>query len=84
MAHFSFQENNLALKTYFTQEMLKRGFLASTACYTSFAHSEQIISEYLEAVESVFADISCLLSGGSPIENSILGPVCHSGFERLN
>ena len=84
LAHFSFRENNLALKTYFTQEMLKRGFLASTACYTSFAHSEQIISEYLEAVESVFADISCLLSSGSPIENSILGPVCHSGFERLN
>lgn len=84
LAHFSFSDNALILKTYFTQEMLREGFLASTACYTSFSHSPEIIDLYLEKVEAVFKRIADSVSSGISPESLLTGPVCHSGFERLN
>ncbi len=81
LAHFSFvSEEPLVYKTFFTQEMLKRGYLASTAFYPSFAHSEMIIDEYLTVVDEVFR----LISREKNIRNRLEGPVCHSGFGRLN
>ena len=41
---FSFNsKNDLAYKTFITQEMLKRGYLATNSIYVSTAHSEKII-----------------------------------------
>ena len=41
LGHFDFKyDNPLVLKTLFTQLMLEKGFLASTAFYASFAHKE--------------------------------------------
>ncbi len=81
LTHFAVQsETPLVCKTFFTQEMLKRGYLASTAFYASYAHDEALTSRYIEDVSAVFAamakveDISALLDG----------PVCQSGFQRLN
>ena len=80
LAHFEFKyADSLVYKTYFTQEMLKKGYLATTSIYASYAHNMDIVEKYLEAVDEVFADIA-LLDGKLPVlENE----VCHSGFQRL-
>ena len=84
MIHFQFEyDNALAYKTYFTQEMLKKGFLASYAVYACLAHTDEIIDEYLGACEEVFDEITKIVSCNN-INEYLEGPVCHSGFERLN
>ena len=83
LSHFSFDyKNNLVLKALFTQEMLKKGFLASNSFYVSFAHKKEHIIKYLKATDEVFAFIKKALSSGKP-EKCLKGPVCHSGFSRL-
>lgn len=86
LCHFSLVglENPLVYKTYFTQEMLKRGYLASTAFYTSYAHSEDIIKIYLSNVEEVFYGIKKIIEDGKNVEEYLISGVCHSGFGRLN
>ena len=82
MSHFAIigDERPLVYKTFVTQEMLKRGYLASNAFYTSFAHSPEIIEEYLENIGEVFMEISRT----EKVEDKLLGGVCQSGFGRLN
>jgi len=76
------EEKPLVIKTVFTQEMLKRGFLASTLIYVSYAHTEKIVNHYLEVANEVFGKIVLALRDGQ-LENMLEGPVCHSGFRRL-
>ena len=84
LAHFSIdQANHLAYKTFVTQEMLKKGYLATNAFYSSSAHSNEIIDKYLEELESVFEQIADAIRNDYPIENLLEGPVCHTGFGRL-
>ena len=83
LGHFSFEHKTpLVLKTLFTQLMLDRGFLATTAFYASFAHKEKHVEIYLSAVNSVFEVIAKAVASGRP-ERLLKGPVCHSGFKRL-
>jgi glutamate-1-semialdehyde aminotransferase len=84
LSHFQFSENALVLKTYFTQEMLKLGYLATTAFYVSYAHTDEVVDKYLEACDSVFENIKKALADGKKIELLLDGPVCHAGFKRLN
>lgn len=76
--------NHLKYKTLMTQEMLKKGYLATTACYLSLAHSDDIIARYLEDLDPVFKVIAECESGRSSVDALLAGPVCHSGFARLN
>ena len=83
IGHFSFKyENPLVLKTLFTQLMLERGFLATTAFYASFAHKDEHVEKYLNAVGECFELIAQAINNGNAQE-ILKGPVCHSGFERL-
>jgi glutamate-1-semialdehyde aminotransferase len=83
LPHFNFQsENALVLKTLFTQQMLKKDYLASTALYASYAHKNHHVTGYFDAVDGVFGEISKAIDEGNP-EKHLLGPVCHSGFKRL-
>jgi glutamate-1-semialdehyde aminotransferase len=77
-------KNALKYKTYVTQEMLKRGFLASTLFYASVAHKEKHIKLYGEALNEVYRYISKCENGNEDINALLDGPVCHSGFKRLN
>jgi glutamate-1-semialdehyde aminotransferase len=77
-------ENALKYKTFVTQEMLKKGFLASTLFYASVAHKTEYIKLYGEALNDVFKDISKCENEILNIDNLLEGPVCHSGFKRLN
>jgi glutamate-1-semialdehyde 2,1-aminomutase len=76
-------ERALAYKTLLTQEMLAKGFLASTNVYVCTEHTPQIVDQYFDALDGVFALIAeC--EGGRDVMSLLKGPVCHSGFKRLN
>jgi glutamate-1-semialdehyde 2,1-aminomutase len=81
---FSFtSQNHLAYKTLITQEMLAKGYLAATSVYTCTEHTSKIVAEYLETLDTVFPLIKeC--EEGRDVLSLINGPVCHSGFKRLN
>lgn len=84
LSHFEFQyENALAYKTFFTQEMLELGFLASTGFYMSYAHTQSILDKYYEVFDIVLQKIGKIIENGECIEDYI-DEVCHAGFERLN
>lgn len=74
--------NGQAVCTYFTQEMLVRGFIASRAFYASFAHQDCHVESYKDAVGDVFKAIASLLENGD-LERKLNGPIAHSGFKRL-
>lgn len=81
---FSFDgANALAYKTLITQEMLEKGFLAGDSVYVSTEHTPEIVDSYFEALDTVFALIKeC--EDGRDVMSLLKGPVCHSGFKRLN
>jgi len=83
LSHFAFEHKEpLICKTLFVQLMLERGFLATTAFYASWAHSDKDIQAYLSAVYETFAKISKMVKEGNP-GKYLKGPVCHNGFKRL-
>ena len=75
-------ENAQAIKTLFTQEMLKRGYLASTSVYVSYAHTEEIVNEYMKNADEVFGLIKNAIDNNN-INTLLEGPISHSGFQRL-
>lgn len=77
-------ESPLVYKTYVTQEMLKKGFLASTHFYACTEHTDVLIDLYIDALDGVYKDIACCEKGSKNINELLEGPVCHSGFSRLN
>ena len=76
--------NWLKYKTYITQEMLKKGFLASNTIYLCTSHDENIIDKYISTLEPIFAEISHCENSNENIDKLLENPVCHSGFSRLN
>ncbi len=83
LATFTFDyENVQEIRTLFTQEMLKRGFLASSSIYISYAHKEEHVKRYLNAVNEVFELISYGIKKNE-IKNLLEGPIAQSGFKRL-
>ena len=71
-------------KTFITQEMLKKGILASTSFYASIAHSDDEFSVYFDVLNDIFMKISKCQIGEANIFDFLEGPVSHSGFKRLN
>ena len=71
-------------KTLITQEMLKRGFLASNSIYLSIAHNEVLIDNYLNELQNIFKIIASIEKGTSSIDEYLDTPEAHSGFKRLN
>ena len=85
MSHFSFNyDNPLAYKTYFTQEMLKEGFLAGMGFYTCYAHTDEVLDKYEAACTNTFSKIADILLKDGNIEDYLDDEVCHAGFMRLN
>jgi glutamate-1-semialdehyde 2,1-aminomutase len=84
LASFSFAGTRaLAYKTLLTQEMLAQRYLASTSVYVCTEHTPQIVADYFAALDPVFRLISeC--EEGRDVTSLLKGPVCHSGFRRLN
>ena len=74
----------IAYKTFITQEMLKKGFLASTNFYASITHTDEYFDNYFNALNDVYHVISECEQGIKNINTLLSGPVCHVGFQRLN
>ena len=72
-----------ALKTYFTQEMLARGFMASSSVYSMLSHTEELVGRYLDAVAEVFKLVA-EASREESVHDRLNGPVKHEKFQRLN
>ncbi|MFX1333896.1 MAG: aminotransferase class III-fold pyridoxal phosphate-dependent enzyme [Promethearchaeota archaeon] len=85
LSHFSFNhyDQSLPMRTFFTQEMLKRGYLASDSVYVAYKHTKDIVEAYTEDANEVFSDIRKALDQHN-ILNKLDGPVAHSGFARVN
>lgn len=84
LAGFSFEsKKNLTYKTYITQEMLKKGFLAGNSIFVSITHTPEVLDEYFFHLDKLFSDIR-EFEDGRDIMSTLKGPVCHDGFKRLN
>lgn len=83
LAHFAFDHSEAnALKTLYTQEMLKRGYLAGPAIYPTLAHTESVVEKHAEAIDTVFELIAKSIIDDR-IQDALNGPEAHSGFRRL-
>jgi len=83
LAHFTIlHEDELALTTLFTQEMLQRGYLAFNQFKPSFAHQREHVEPYLEAVREVFSRLAVVARSGRAAE-LLGGPPAQRGFARL-
>ena len=85
LSGFSFKsDDHLKYKTFITQEMLKKGYLASNLFYSSLAHSDEILELYADAINDIFKTIAFYESSEKNIDDLLEGPICHGGFKRLN
>lgn len=81
---FSFtSKNNLAYKTYITQEMLGKGYLAGNSIYVCTEHTPEILEGYFNELDLLFANIR-EFENGKEVMPLLKGPICHGGFKRLN
>ncbi|WP_455510071.1 aminotransferase class III-fold pyridoxal phosphate-dependent enzyme [Butyricimonas paravirosa] len=84
LAGYSFNsEKKLAYKTYITQQMLAKGYLVGNSMYTCLCHTPEILEGYFYELDKLFADIR-EFEDGRDVMKELSGPVCHSGFNRLN
>jgi glutamate-1-semialdehyde 2,1-aminomutase len=83
LSHFEFKDvDHLTAKAFFVQEMLHRGFLASTLYYAMYAHQDDHVERYLSAVDEVFTEISRSKAAGD-LARRLKGAPAVSGFKRL-
>jgi len=84
ISSFRFEsENMLQYKTLITQEMLANGYLASNVFFACIKHTSEIVDDYISALDPIFGLIrKC--EDGLDVTTLLKGPVCHSGFKRLN
>ena len=84
MLHLSYDDSrSAAMQTFITQEMLKRGFLASSIVCVSWALTEEIISEFLGHMGDIYEQLAGILKEERDLNSHLEGPVKHSGFKRL-
>jgi glutamate-1-semialdehyde 2,1-aminomutase len=83
-SHFIFEyEDPQTLKAYFVQLMLEKGFLASNLFYAMYAHKEEHVEKYLEAVDTAFQEIALSINNGD-LKQKLRGRPASIGFRRLN
>ncbi len=85
ISSFSINSNKfLEYKTFITQEMLKKGFLATNLIFTCIDHDNDVLEKYFSEMDKLFSIIKACENEVQSIDNLLDGPVCHSGFKRLN
>ena len=76
-------KNHQAYKTFITQEMLKRGFLATTTIYVSISHTKKILEKYFKNLDALFKIIS-KCEKGEDIYLYLKTQNSETDFARLN
>lgn len=85
LSTFSIQSDNwIKYKTFITQEMLKKGFLATNAIFVSVCHNDKILKSYFEILDQLFYKISQFENGQASVDKELKGVICQTGFRRLN
>jgi glutamate-1-semialdehyde aminotransferase len=83
LTHISFVcDDPLAAQTFYTQEMLTKGYLLGAAVYTTFAYSDHVIANFIEDSSSVFVSLQKAIQSDNLCQQ-LKGDVIHSGFKRL-
>ncbi len=85
LAKFSIKsKNSQAYKTYITQQMLEKGFLASNGVYLSISHDKNVFKKYESILDKIFYNIALCERGLGSINEILKYPVSHLPFDRLN
>ena len=71
---------NLYLKSYITQEFLKKNILASNAIYLCVEHDNKIIKNYFEILEEIFSKIGKFVKSNDNSEILLDGPISIAGI----
>ena len=80
---FSFKNDKKnILKTFFTQEMLKNGFIINNAVYISTAHDKKIFDQFFKVFDKILKEIK--ENPISKIKKLLVSKESISGFGRLN
>jgi glutamate-1-semialdehyde 2,1-aminomutase len=75
--------NALAYKTLLAQEMLAQGYLASVIVYAATVHTRGVVDRYLATLDPIFGRVrEC--EDGRDVATLLRGPLCQTGFKRLN
>jgi glutamate-1-semialdehyde 2,1-aminomutase len=74
---------SLEYKTLISQEMLRKGYLAGNSVYACTAHTQEVLDGYFNELDAVF-ELIAQCKAGRDVYTILKGPVCHSGFKRLN
>jgi len=83
MSHFAFHHDKAqSMKAYFIQLMLEQGFLASNLYYAMYAHTEDHVKSYFEAVDKSFEEIARSIKQDD-IDKKLVGEPSSIGFKRL-
>lgn len=72
----------IVTKTFVTQEMLKRGFIAGNSLYASIEHTDEILERYGSNMLEVFKLIS-KSDGTEELQKLLDNGPAQSGFQRL-
>lgn len=81
LTHLSFKAPDpVAIQTFYTQEMLAKGYLLGASVYTTYAYSESVIERFLADSDSVFKTIGQTAGDVKPF---LKGEIAHTGFKRL-
>jgi len=63
--------------------MLKKGYLAANSVYVCTEHKQELVDGYFSELDPIFSIIKeC--EEGLDVNTLLEGPLCHSGFKRLN
>jgi glutamate-1-semialdehyde aminotransferase len=79
----NYGEANNPIATLFIQEMLKRGYLASTSLYVTYAHTIEIANKYLKNVDKVFEIMADAINNNKVLD-LLETEVRTDMFKRLN
>lgn len=83
MPHFTLEVDDFAsYKAFFIQCMLEENILASNLCYLMDAHTEEHVSQYLDACGRAFARLG-EARDAQDIHTRLVGKPSHSGFGRI-
>ena len=84
LCNFTFKSNkNIEYKTFITQEMLEKNFLANNIIYSSISHTDKILEKYFENLDKIFSIIKDS-ENGDDINRYIKGPLSGTSFRKIN
>jgi len=79
---FDYGDDSQAVRTFYTQEMLKRGIIATGGLDVNYAMKEKQVEEYLKAADETLSKMKLVLAEGK-LKDLLEGPIAHAKFKRL-